>query len=423
MTRIPLLCLSLFLFTSPVSARELASAASAISAVVNDEVITSYDVDARVKFVIATTKIPSTPESIARLRPQIIRALIDEHLQTQEAKKEGIVVSEKEIEQAIAAIENQRDLEPGGIAAMMSANNIPPDTFTKQLRAQLAWNKLVGRKLRGKVIVGDEEVEQMVKKMERPAVKQEMEIALLQIPVDKASREKEVGKIAEKLVLDVRGGANFEEVSRQFAGGAVRAGGKLPSFWVRPDELDPIISKALNGAKAGSITDPLRNAMGFTIIKVYNTRDIGHQKPTGTEITFKEITLRLRSSANDKEADALKQIADDVAKSPGSCSDKGIANIQNLDQASIDVKKTATMLSDLPPALRVIAEGMKEGDISTPLASDEGIKLFMLCGKREGVVVSIDRDRAKNVVYQSRMELEAQKYMRNLRRDAFVEIR
>ena len=81
------------------------------------------------------------------------------------------------------------------------------------------------------------------------------------------------------------------------------------------------------------------------------------------------------------------------------------------------------MLSDLPAALRVIADGMKVGDISSPLAGDEGVKLYMLCGKREGVKAVVDKERARGVVYQQRMELEAQKYMRNLRRDAFIEIR
>lgn len=420
---ISLLALSLALAQPALAQTPSKASASGIVAVVNDQAITSYDLTARIKFILATTQISSAPESLARIRPQIIRALIDERLQWQEAQREGIEVGEKEITQAIAAIETQRGMKAGDISRMLAHNNIPPETFTNQLRSQIAWGKLVGKKLRTRVSVSDEEVEQMAEKMGRPQIKQEMEIALLQLPVDKPAREAEVRAAAEKLVLDVRGGANFEEVSRQFAGASARGDGKLASFWVRPEQLDPAIAAAIKGAQAGFISNPLRNAGGYALIKVYNTREIEGGKAKGTEITFREITLRLRSSASEKEAEALKENAEAIAKNPGKCSDKIIPEFKNSDLFAAEVTTTQTMLAELPAALRVIAEGMKEGDISSPLASDEGIKLYMLCGKREGVDAPVDRERARSVVYQQRMELEAQKYMRNLRRDGFIEIR
>ncbi len=411
------------LVSAPSGAAQVATTSSAIAAVVNDEAITSYDLSARIKFVLATTKISGSPESVARLKPQILRALVDERLQLQEARKNDIQLSEKEVEQAIAAIENQRGMPAGEITRMLSANNIPPETFINQIKAQIVWGKLLQRKVRAQIKITDADVEQMVKKLSTPVVKQELNIALLQLPVDKPARDKEVRQAAEKLVLEVRGGADFDEVARQFAGGAAREGAKTPAFWVQPDDLDPLIAKALEGATPGYVAGPLKNAVGYTIIRVYDTRELPGQKPLDTEIIFKEISLKLRSSTSDKELSALKNIAEDVAAHPGTCEEKGVAGIDDGSVASISVEKTTQMLSDLPAALRVIADGMKVGDISSPLADADGIKLFMLCGKREGVSVTVDANRAKAAVYQQRMELEAQKYMRNLRRDGFIEIR
>lgn len=402
---------------------QIATTSSAIAAVVNDDVITGYDLDARIKFVLATTHISNTPDSIARLKPQILRVLVDEKLQMQEAAKNKIEVGDKEVAQAIASIESQRSMTPGAINNMLSANHIPKETFENQVRAQIVWSKLLQRKVRSQIKITDEDIEQMMHKLSAPVVKQEMKIALWQIPVDKPERAKEVRAAAEKMVLEVRKGADFEELARQFPGGGVREGGKIAAFWVRPDDLDPAIAKALTGAKAGFITDPLQNNAGFAIIKVYDTRDLPGGQPVGTEITFKEITLKLRSSADKKEADTLKDIAEEVAKHPGTCEEKSVAGIGNAETASIAVAKTTQMLADMPPALRVIADGMKVGDISSPLASDDGIKLYMLCGKRDGVTAPVDAERAKAAVYQQRMELEAQRYMRNLRRDGFVEVR
>ncbi len=405
------------------SRAQIATTSSAIVAIANDEAITGYDLSARINFVLATTKISSAPESIARLKPQILRVLIDERLQLQEARINGIDLSDKEVAQAVAAIENQRGMASGAIGQMLAANRIPEETFTNQVRAQIVWGKLLQRKVRSQVKITDEEVAQMVRKLSTPVVRQELKIALLQLPVDKPSRDAEVRQAAEKMVLEVRGGADFEELARQFASGSAREGGKLPSFWVRPDDLDPFIAKALTLAKAGYVSDPLKNAIGYTLIKVYETRDLPSEQPTGTEISMKEITLKLRSSADSKQMEALKGIAEEVAKNPGSCTEKTIGDIGDTSVASIDVQNTTQMLADFPAALRVLADGMKVGDVSSPLASDNGVKLYMLCGKREGVTAVVDADRAKGAVYQQRMELEAQKYMRNLRRDAFIEIR
>ena len=418
------ICLSLFL-SSPVwaadTARPLSSAA--IIAVVNDEAITQSDLDARLRFVFSTTALSSSPESVARIKPQIIRALIDERLQLQEARKNKITLVDKEVEQAVAGIESQRQMAPGSVLKMLNGNHIPEDTFYNQVKAQIVWSKLLSRKVSSKIQISDEDIEQMVRKISKPVMKQELQIALLQLPVDKQARDAEVRNAAEKMVLEVRAGANFEELSRQFAGGAAREGGKLPSFWVRSEQLDPVIADALKNAKKGDVTMPIRNSEGYTIIKVYDARDLAGAKPSGTEITFKEVTLKLRSSSSEKEMEALKTIAEEISKHPGACKDKSVAGIENASFASIDVKQTISMKEDLPPALKVIADGLKLEEMSTPFASDEGVKLYQLCGKNEGVDAPVDRDRAKNAVYGQRMELEAQRYMRNLRRDAFIEVR
>ena len=80
-------------------------------------------------------------------------------------------------------------------------------------------------------------------------------------------------------------------------------------------------------------------------------------------------------------------------------------------------------MSELPPAVKIIAENLKVGDISTPFASDEGIRLYMLCDKKENVVKTPDHEQVFRILMQQKMELAAQKYIRNLRRETFVEIR
>jgi peptidyl-prolyl cis-trans isomerase SurA len=308
------------LFSSPALAAKGDTAVPMkpdIAAVVGQEVISTYDLDNRIKFIMASSNLPASAEVRARLKPQVIRTLIDEKLQLREAEKNGIKISDNEAEEAIANIEKDRDLQPGAIFRMMENDSVPRETFTGQIRAQLAWRKLVLKKLRPLVRVNDEEVK-LVKLPPVASAPQEIKMAALTLPVDKPAREKEVFDTALNLAKELRAGASFEEVSRQLSAGAVK--GSDEAFWVHPAQLDPILARALSNATAGMISEPIRTEAGFTLVKVYDTRS--------------------RQAQEEKD--------------------------------------------------------------QTPEAETE---------------------RAKNRIFQQKIELEAQKYLRNLRRNSFIEIR
>jgi peptidyl-prolyl cis-trans isomerase SurA len=409
-----------------------------IAAIVGGEAISSYDVENRIKFIVATAQMSDTPDVIQRIRPSVVRSLIDEKLQVQEAAKNDVTVTDKDVDQAIAGIEAQRGMPPGTIEHITQASGVPKNTFTQQIRAQLLWSKLLSKKIRPNVHISDEEVRMAGQKfaelpVQKAVVPQELKISVINLPVDKPSREPEMRKLAEKLVSQVRGGASFEEVSRQFSSATANAGGKVEAFWVRPGQLDPMVAHILETAKAGDITTPLRNSNGFTIIKVYDTRPIpgakapkpaeAPQPAKDSEIYLKEILLKMKPDAGSKEIDVMLQVGADVAKNPGTCAEKNIASIGSTEGLDIDVSFRRSVYSELTPALKTIVSKLKVGDISTPFASYEGIRLYMLCEKKEIDAKPLDRERVFGMLMQEKMDLEAQKYLRNLRRETFIEVR
>src|SRR5277367_1435150 len=84
-----------------------------IAAVVNDEVISVSDLASRIRMVMLSTSIPDTPQARQRLAAQVLRQLIDEKLQIQEAKHKNITATDAEIKKAIATIERQNNMKPG----------------------------------------------------------------------------------------------------------------------------------------------------------------------------------------------------------------------------------------------------------------------------------------------------------------------
>src|SRR5690606_24102976 len=94
-----------------------------------------------------------------RIGQQVLRNLIDERLQMQEAKQRNISVSKKDMSTAIESIEKQNNLPRGSFDEFLLKNGLPRDSVLDQIRAQIAWQKLVGRVLVPRVTVGNEEVE------------------------------------------------------------------------------------------------------------------------------------------------------------------------------------------------------------------------------------------------------------------------
>jgi|CXWL01.1.fsa_nt_gi peptidyl-prolyl cis-trans isomerase SurA len=396
-----------------------------IAAVVGEQAISSFDVDSRVKFIIATTKISNTPDVLANIRPQVIRTLIDESLQLQEAGKNNINVDDKEVEQAIAGIETQRGMPAGGIANMLAASHVPEKTFKDQIRAQLAWGKLLGRTVRPRIKISDDEVAlaqgHISSSEQEPINIKEVEVSVINLPVEKPQQEADAKKLIEKLHGELRKGANFEEVAKQFS-----AAGDGKSFWIRPAQLDPTIAQTLKNTKAGTFTAPIRTHDGFSIIKLLNVKANKSREKIGkshTEVTMKEILLKLKPTANEKEVDVLLKIGEEVSKNPGSCQEKGVANISNLDDFDIVVNFRKAALSELPTALRSISETLKINDVSIPFASAEGIRLYILCDRKEVAGTPANLDKVKESLFRQKFDLEAQKYLRDVRREAFINIR
>ncbi len=419
--------------SSKPAEKPVASGGSSLNiiAVVGDHAISSFDLDSRIKFVFATTRMSNTPEVLANIKPQIIRTLIDESLQMQEAAKNNINVDDKEVAKAIATIEAQRGMPAGGIAGMLSSNHVPEKTFNDQIRAQLAWSKLLSANVRGRIKISDEEItlaqgHTHIAKADAPVNVKELEIAVINLPIDKPQRAAEIKKLGDRLYGELVKGARFEEVARQFS-----AGGDGKPFWIRPDQLDPNVAQVLKASKEGSITPPIPTHDGFSIIKLVGikaekapAKDVAKDDAKDFEISLKEILLKLKETATAKEADVLLQIGQEVAKNPGTCEEKGIASIGDLSDFDIEVKMSKAAQSELPPALRTISDSLKVGEISNPFASAEGIRLYMLCGKKELTANSTyNLDRIRETLFRQKFELEAQKYLRNLRRETFIEVR
>jgi peptidyl-prolyl cis-trans isomerase SurA len=411
------------LFTSGISTAHAADKkndAYRIAAVVNDDMVSRMEVEDRMRLIVATTGLSDTREVRARLAPQVLRGLIDEKLQLQAAREANISVGKKELRQAVAMLEKQRRKEPGSLLGYLTQRGVPPQTFLSQLEAQLAWNRFIGRKLSSSVTVSEEEVAREAERLQNGQSRTRREVLLSSalMPVDRPEHEAATKKLAQKLAGEIRQGADLVAIASQLSGGGALNASRV---WMEVDALDPVLADAVRRQKEPGMLEPLRTPSGYHLIQVHEYRT--RQHAADAEALFREIVMRLRYDAPMKEVDVLMQIAREVAKNPGTCAQKNVAGIEKFEDMDFKVNHVRTRLSLMSPEVQPIAHRLRVGDISEPFATPDGIRLLMLCEKTPLPTGKANLKKIRERLLEEKYQIEALRRLRDLRREAFVEVR
>ncbi|OYW14130.1 MAG: hypothetical protein B7X02_00740, partial [Rhodospirillales bacterium 12-54-5] len=235
-----------------------------IAGIVNDDVITSTDLDDRRALIIATNHVPDTVETQQKLNPRILDSLINETLQMQEAKRLSIDISDAEVTGAMARVDAMRNQPAGTTQRFLEQYPQLKRTVAAQIRAQLAWNKVVERKIKRTVnIAQDEILRAQIAQAAGPGVP-EVRIAAISIPIRGKKDDARAGKLAKELAAQLNKGADFMTLAQQLAG--TNQAQLSPPIWVPESELQPAMQQALRTLKPKQTTEPLRSDNSFQLI-------------------------------------------------------------------------------------------------------------------------------------------------------------
>jgi peptidyl-prolyl cis-trans isomerase SurA len=431
-------------------------AAERIAAVVNEDAVSMSDVNARLRLMVLSAGMPDSAETRQRLMPQVLRQLVDERLQLQEAKRLGITIPSGELDKMIEQIAQQNRMTRPQLLKYLADNGVAPATLTEQTRSALAWQRVMQRRIRQEVVVGDDEIDGAMERVKKSIGKPEYLVAEIFLAVDNPDQEEQVRRAGERLTDEIRKGGNFAAVARQFSQATTAAtSGDLG--WVRPGELDPQIDAALAQLRPGQMSPPVRTASGYHILLVRSKRAIGGaeeeapppqpvvqriQRPdiAKAKVQMKQIIL---PAADESQRKVVAAQAEKLRKSIKSCADfeekaKAMGLPESGDMGTLRVK-------DLAPGLQQLAVGIPLGQPSPVLSSAGGSILLIVCKRdlpmlTETVVEKAaaapppppkakeaprlpTREDVEGMLIQERAELVSRRYLRDLRRAAFVEYR
>ncbi len=391
-----------------------------IVAIVNNEIITQFDLGTRIKFIIFSSRLPKTNEMAQRISRQVLSGLINDYLKVQAAKKMGVKTTQKDINRAIRIVEKNNRLPPGGMRKLLAKENVDWRTFELQIEAELAWRGAVVRQTRSSTKVGEDAVDEAIATIEANKGKPEYFVAEIFIPFDPTKSVEESRQTAIRLRSQIQSGANFSALARSFSKSASAAkGGNLG--WIRSDQVDQNLSKILVNMTKGNTTIPVRGADGYYILRLLNKRIASGVAAANVKVSLQQVFLPLRQNASQGEISAQEKLAVKISNSSNSCSalEKLGTELGSKQSGRLDVQDT----SRLPANIRNIVQNIPVSKASSPVRTAAGYLVLMVCKRSGGDITEQVRTRIRNMLLEQRAALVSRRMLRDVRRSAVLDIR
>jgi len=382
----------------------------AISAIVNDEVISRYDVQQRVQLIISTSGIQPTKDNIIRLEKQALRSLVSEKIQLQEASKLDVPSSDDEINLMLERIANGNQMSGEQILQLINSQGVKSDTLLNQIKAELLWNKIVRGRYGSYINVNEDEVSIVYNRTLESIGKEQYEVSEIFIGYENDQEKKEANILAKKLVEQLREGVAFAPVAQQFSQtSSAGQGGYLG--WITDGQLDKSINKKLKQLEKNEISDPINTINGIYIIKLNERTEAGGKNPLRNQYDLITVTFEKNNRTE----------AENFSKDFVSC--KRIEKLlEKYNEKELNNLGKRT-LSELPKELHQELLSKYAGEALNLRISGDYIDLILICDRKDDLGLQVSRENIEDNIYAQKIGMMSRRYLRDLRRDAVIEYR
>ncbi|MDE8653257.1 peptidylprolyl isomerase [Novosphingobium album (ex Liu et al. 2023)] len=389
------------------------------TAVVNGDVITGTDVDQRLALIVAANENKVSPEEMGRLRQQVLRNLIDETLEIQEAKASDIEVSTAEIDQSYARVAAQNfSQSTEAMDAYLKRIGSSPASLKRQIHGELAWQRLLSRNVAPFVNVSEDEVNEMLARLKAAKGTDEYRIGEIYLAAT-PEVQAQVRDNAMRIVEQLRDGGSFVAYARQYSQASTAAvGGDLG--WIRLAQLPPELASAARELSPGQLVGPIEVPGGYSIIYLIDRRQVLTADPRDAVLALKQISINFPPGASEAQANAqAKRFAEAIQQAKGCGAVDGVAAQLGAQVVTNDQVRAR----DLPGPLQNAILNLSIGETSPPFGSiQDGVRMLMLCGRDDPQSDSGPSfDQLMSQMEDDRINKRAQMYLRDLRRDAVID--
>jgi len=397
-----------------------------IVAVVDDDVITRTELNDKLDSVEKQLR----QQNVAlpgedTLRKQVLERLILTHIQLQLAARSGIQVDDDTLNRTISTVAAQNKLTLSEFRNVLERDGVDFAQFREEMRDEIVLRKLRQRQVDSRITVTDQEIENLLAAQKRQGnISDEYRIGHILIALPEAATPKQIQAAREKaqtVLSELRHGADFGKTAITFSDGQQALdGGDLG--WRRAGELPTLFSDVVLQLKVGEISDLIRSSSGFHIIKLLDHR--GGDRHITTQTHARHILIRPNELISDDDARRkLEEIRDRIQQGEDFAA---MAEAYSDDKANSGNGGDLGWINpgDMDPDFEAAMDALQPNQLSQPVRTRFGWHLIDVLGRRnQDVTEEFERTKAREQIYQRKIEEESINWLRRLRDEAYVEIR
>ncbi|MFB0873389.1 MULTISPECIES: peptidylprolyl isomerase [unclassified Sphingobium] len=388
------------------------------TAIVNGRIITGTDVDQRLALIITANGGKVSDEEKERLRVQVLRNLIDETLQIQEAAANDIKIDPAEVNQSYERVAGNFRRSPTQFDAYLRTQGSSAASIKRQIEGELAWSRLLRRNIQPFVNVSEEEVKSVVDRLNAAKGSDEYRIGEIYLSATPENQDQIIAN-ARNIIEQIQKGGSFQAYARQFSEASTAAvGGDLG--WVRPAQLPPELAQAATEMQVGQIAGPIPVAGGVSLIYVMDKRKVLTADPRDSLLSLKQLSVLFPQGTTREQASAKAASFAAAIKEIKGC---GQANEIGAKVGADVVDNDNVKVRDLPPQLQEILMNLQVGEATPPFGSiNEGVRVLVVCGRDDPQSANApNAEQIQAQLEEERVNKRARIYLRDLRRDAVIE--
>jgi peptidyl-prolyl cis-trans isomerase SurA len=389
------------------------------SATVNGEIITATDIEHRMALIrLANRNMQVSGEEERRLRQQVFQNLIDEKLQIQEASANKIDIEEALVDQQFARIAAQFRQTPEQFSKFLTEKGSSAAAIKQQIRGEIAWDRLLSRNVRSQTNVSTDEVNDVANRLMEAKGTEEYQLGEIYLSAT-AENAAAVQQNAERIVEALQRGGSFPAYARQFSEASTAVvGGDLG--WVRGGQLPPEMSSVAAQMQPGQLVGPIQVPGGYSILLMIDRRQVLTADPRDAMLSLKQISLEFAAGTTPARA---SELAGQFATQTQTIAGCGMADSVAAGLGATVVARDNIPMRSLPAPLQATLVNLQIGQTTQPFGSPtEGISVLVLCGRDvPNVPAAPNLNEIGERLLEEKINKRAQRYLRDLRRDAVIE--
>ncbi|MBL4608536.1 MAG: peptidylprolyl isomerase [Pseudomonadales bacterium] len=398
-----------------------------VIAVVDDGIILETQLKERIAYITQDfiKRGAALPPSYI-MREQVIERLILESLQLQLADRGGLGIENSALNQTLGRIAQQNKMSLIQFQQYLKKSGESYEFVREQVRKEMLINQVRQQFVGRRVKISEQDVKNFIASEQgKLALEEEYRLSHILLPIPQQASKGEIKKLqkqADKWVSQLQHGEDFPQLAARISKGQhALEGGDIG--WRKAPQLPTLFADTVINMKKGDVSPPIRSASGFHIIKLTDIR--GSSVVMVKQTRVRHILVKPNEIRSGSEANALiKKISQNI--SSGTKTFEEMARLYSDDPSSAHNGGELDWVSPgtLVPEFEKTMEQLKTGVLSAPFLTQYGWHILEVLERRsEDKGPAFRENQAKMALQKRRYEEELQRWLREIRQEAYVDIK